>query len=223
MALTESSPRRHRRAADRADHRRLLRRHGGRGRASARRWSARTSSGASATSSCSAKPTVSPARCWRWASAPGDRVGIWSPNNAEWVLTQFATAKAGLILVNINPAYRTAELEYALNKVGCKALVTASSFKTSDYLGMLRELAPELASAQPGALQAHACRTCDDGDRRPASEDCRALHALRRAARERPARRPARAPQIGRDAAGRPTRSTSSSPAAPPASPRARR
>src|SRR5215217_2471625 len=64
---------------------------------------------------------------------PGDRVGIWSPNNAEWVVTQFATAKAGLILVNINPAYRTHELEYALNKVGCKALILAPRFKTSDY------------------------------------------------------------------------------------------
>jgi fatty-acyl-CoA synthase len=83
----------------------------------------------------------------------GERVGIWSPNNAEWVLTQFATAKAGLILVNINPAYRTAELEYALNKVGCKALILAERFKTSDYLGMLRELAPELGHATPGDLQ----------------------------------------------------------------------
>ena len=64
--------------------------------------------------------------------APGDRIGIWSPNNSEWVLTQFATAKAGLILVNINPAYRIAELEYALNKVGCKALILAERFKTSD-------------------------------------------------------------------------------------------
>ncbi|MGH6976074.1 MAG: AMP-binding protein, partial [Stellaceae bacterium] len=54
---------------------------------------------------------------------PGDRIGIWSPNNSEWVLTQFASAKAGLILVNINPSYRVAELEYALNKVGCKALI----------------------------------------------------------------------------------------------------
>ncbi|MGE4250599.1 MAG: AMP-binding protein [Parvibaculaceae bacterium] len=72
--------------------------------------------------------------------APGDRVGIWSPNNAEWVVTQFATAKAGLILVNINPAYRLAEADYALNKVECKALVTASQFKTSDYVGMLNEL-----------------------------------------------------------------------------------
>jgi fatty-acyl-CoA synthase len=85
---------------------------------------------------------------------PGDRIGIWSPNNSEWVLTQFATAKAGLILVNINPSYRTTELEYALNKVGCKALILAERFKTSDYLGMLRELAPELGNAAPGRLEA---------------------------------------------------------------------
>jgi fatty-acyl-CoA synthase len=84
---------------------------------------------------------------------PGDRIGIWSPNNSEWVLTQFASAKAGLILVNINPAYRIAELEYALNKVGCKALILAERFKTSDYVGMLRDLAPELGHAQPGKLE----------------------------------------------------------------------
>src|SRR6202048_4402669 len=85
---------------------------------------------------------------------PGARVGIWSPNNAEWVVAQFAPAKAGLILVNINPAYRLAELEYALNKAGCAALITAARFKASDYLGMLGELAPELAAASPGGLQA---------------------------------------------------------------------
>ena len=85
---------------------------------------------------------------------PGDRVGIWAPNCAEWVLTQFATARAGLILVCINPAYRTHELEYALNKVGCRALVCADRFKTSDYTGMLRELAPELDGAEPGRLRA---------------------------------------------------------------------
>ena len=85
--------------------------------------------------------------------SPGDRVGIWSPNNAEWVMTQFATAKAGLILVNINPAYRLSELDYALNKVGCKALITADSFKSSDYVGMLRELAPEIERSAPGRLQ----------------------------------------------------------------------
>ncbi|WOP15154.1 AMP-binding protein [Ottowia sp. SB7-C50] len=81
---------------------------------------------------------------------PGDRIGIWSHNNAEWVLMQLATAMTGLVLVNINPAYRTAEVEYALNKVDCKALVVMPRFKTSDYLGMLRELAPEWAHARPG-------------------------------------------------------------------------
>jgi fatty-acyl-CoA synthase len=85
---------------------------------------------------------------------PGERIGIWSPNNAEWVVTQFATAKAGLILVNINPAYRLSEVEYALNKVGCRALVTATSFKTSDYIGMVNTLAPELSHARPGHLDA---------------------------------------------------------------------
>jgi fatty-acyl-CoA synthase len=84
----------------------------------------------------------------------GDRIGIWSPNNAEWVVTQFATAKAGLILVNINPAYRLAELDYALNKAGCVALITAARFKASDYLAMLGDLAPELATASPGDLRA---------------------------------------------------------------------
>jgi fatty-acyl-CoA synthase len=90
---------------------------------------------------------------------PGQRIGIWSPNNAEWVVAQFATAKAGLILVNINPAYRITELEYALNKAGCAALITAARFKTSDYLAMLGELAPELATAVPGEL--HAARLPD--------------------------------------------------------------
>ncbi|MBZ9814464.1 AMP-binding protein [Mesorhizobium sp. CA7] len=84
----------------------------------------------------------------------GDRVGIWSPNRWEWLVTQFATARIGLILVNINPAYRLTELEYALNKVSCKALVTAVQFKTSDYLGMIEMLAPEIAKAEPGKLKA---------------------------------------------------------------------
>jgi fatty-acyl-CoA synthase len=87
---------------------------------------------------------------------PGDRVGIWSLNNAEWVVTQFATAKAGLILVNINPAYRLHELRFALTQVGCRALITATAFKTSDYVGMLNELLPELAAAPPGALRSAA-------------------------------------------------------------------
>ncbi|KVL47323.1 AMP-binding protein [Burkholderia territorii] len=86
----------------------------------------------------------------------GDCVGIWSPNRSEWLLTQFATARIGAILVNINPAYRLAELEYALNKVGCKAVIAAERFKTSAYVEMLQTIAPELANATPGDL--HAAR-----------------------------------------------------------------
>ena len=85
---------------------------------------------------------------------PGERIGIWSPNNAEWLITQFATAKAGLVLVNINPAYRLPELEYALNTVGCAALITAPSFKTSNYIDMLGELLPELEGRSPAAASA---------------------------------------------------------------------
>jgi fatty-acyl-CoA synthase len=85
---------------------------------------------------------------------PGERVAIWAPNCAEWVIAQFATAKAGIILVNINPAYRLSELEYALNKVGCRALITATAFKSSDYIGMVNTLAPELAASSPGRLNA---------------------------------------------------------------------
>ncbi|ANO53355.1 AMP-binding protein [Woeseia oceani] len=85
---------------------------------------------------------------------PGDRVGIWAPNCAEWALTQFATARAGLVLVNINPAYRLSELEYALNKVQCKALVLAPALKSSDYLAIIKQLVPEVDTAAPGELQA---------------------------------------------------------------------
>ena len=85
--------------------------------------------------------------------APGVRVGIWGPNSCEWVLVQLATAKIGAIMVCINPAYRTYELEYALNKVECDTIITAEQFKSSDYLGMLQTLAPELADCEPCALQ----------------------------------------------------------------------
>lgn len=70
----------------------------------------------------------------------GDRVGIWSPNTSEWTLAQFATAKAGLVLVNVNPAYRRAELDYAMNKVECKALILAPALKTSNYLEIVEDL-----------------------------------------------------------------------------------
>ena len=101
----------------------------------------------------------------------GDRIGIWALNRSEWVLMQFASARAGLVLVNINPAYRTHELQYALELVDCKALVLARRFKTSDYVGLLREVAPEIDAAHPGRLQAaalpalrHAILLGDDGE-----------------------------------------------------------
>jgi len=84
----------------------------------------------------------------RLGLAPGDRIGIWSQNCSEWVLTQFATAKAGLILVNINPAYRRSELEYALNKVRCKALILSPGFKTSNYIEILQSVALDLKSLE---------------------------------------------------------------------------
>ena len=83
---------------------------------------------------------------------PGDRLGIWAPNCAEWCITQFACAKVGAILVNINPAYRTSELDYALGQSGCRWVICADAFKTSDYHAMLLSLIPGLAQGQPGAL-----------------------------------------------------------------------
>ena len=83
----------------------------------------------------------------------GDRIGIWSPNNAQWTITQFATAKIGAILVNINPSYRRHELEYALNQSGCNALIFAPRLKTSDYTKMICELAPEIEKCDPGRLR----------------------------------------------------------------------
>jgi fatty-acyl-CoA synthase len=80
--------------------------------------------------------------------AVGERVGIWSPNCAEWVLLQYATARIGAILVNINPAYRTHELVYALNQSGCRILVSATEFKTSNYAGMVDEVRSQLESVE---------------------------------------------------------------------------
>ena len=84
---------------------------------------------------------------------PGDRLGIWGPNNHQWFLTQFAAAKAGLILVNINPAYQPAELHYCLNKVGVKGLVAAESFKTQNYYELLSSIAPEMERSPAGGIQ----------------------------------------------------------------------
>ncbi|MFJ3076883.1 fatty acid CoA ligase family protein [Pseudomonas sp. NPDC087029] len=83
---------------------------------------------------------------------PGDRLGIWAPNCAEWCITQFASAKVGAILVNINPAYRSSELDYALGQSGCRWVICADAFKSSDYHAMLLSLVPGLAQGQPGAL-----------------------------------------------------------------------
>ena len=98
----------------------------------------------------------------------GARIGVWSLNRPEWALTQFAAAKAGLILVTINPAYRLSELEFALAKVGCAAIVTATAFKTSNYMEMLNTLLPELAKSRPGrpARGAIAAIAQRDPDRR---------------------------------------------------------
>lgn len=90
---------------------------------------------------------------------PGERLAIWAQNRSEWTVTQFAAAKAGLILVNINPGARQDELQEQLNGVGAAGLITQDQFKTSDYLGMLAELIPELASSEPGKLQCEAIPT----------------------------------------------------------------
>ena len=82
----------------------------------------------------------------------GDRIGIWSPNNVQWLITQYATAKAGLILVTINPAYRSHELAYVLRQSGCKGLVLQNKFRSSNYEQMLCELCPELPNVSTGKL-----------------------------------------------------------------------
>ncbi|HEY5070833.1 MAG TPA: AMP-binding protein [Caulobacteraceae bacterium] len=108
----------------------------------------------------------------RLGLTPGDRVGIWSPNCAEWTLTQFAAARAGLVLVTINPAYRRSEVEYTLAKVGVRALLSAERFKSSDYVTMIEDLAPEVADSAPGALASKALPSLEvlikiGGERRP--------------------------------------------------------
>jgi len=89
----------------------------------------------------------------------GDRIGIWSQNNMEWTVTQFAAAKAGLVLVTINPAYRRAELEYALNKAGCRALILSPNFKQSNYLQIINDVAPELAGCEPSNFRSSRLAT----------------------------------------------------------------
>ena len=157
---------------------------------------------ADATPSSTRRSTGSRPGCSRPGFEKGDRVGIWSPNCAEWVLVQFATAKAGAILVNINPAYRTHEVEYALRQSGVKLLVSAPAFKTSDYRAMIDEVRGGLPALQARRLP----RQPGVGRSSPATPvDADAL-------RERHGRR---SPST--------TRSTSSTRAGRRASPRARR
>ena len=131
-----------------------------------------------------------------------DRVGIWAPNCAEWVLVQYATAKAGIVLVNLNPAYRTSELEYALNQSGCRVLVAAQSFKTSDYVAMVGEVRPR----------------CEALERVVFLESPTSGTSCSR----RPTRWPTPTAPRARPGCSSTTRSTSSTRAAPPAFPRAR-
>ena len=85
----------------------------------------------------------------------GERIGIWSSNNVEWLITQYAAAKAGVILVTINPAYRSHELDYVLGQSGCKGLILQNQFKTSDYESMISEICPEIKDVNPGELESN--------------------------------------------------------------------
>uniref|UniRef100_A0A667X0M4 Medium-chain acyl-CoA ligase ACSF2, mitochondrial n=1 Tax=Myripristis murdjan TaxID=586833 RepID=A0A667X0M4_9TELE len=95
----------------------------------------------------------------------GDRLGMWGPNTYEWILFQFATAKAGIILVSLNPAYQAREVEFALQKVGCKAVVCPTQFKTQKYCDMLRQICPEIESSSPGGIKSSRyCCWCSIAD-----------------------------------------------------------
>ena len=169
--------------------------------ATARRSSRATRTSASPTRSSTRRSTGSPARCSRSASSRATGSGSGAPNCAEWVLTQFATARIGAILVNINPAYRTTELRYALAQSGCRALIAARAFKTSDYVAMVEEVRPELPALDRRGL-ARQRRSGTRCSRAPAT-----VGDGRAARRARPRSRPT-------------TRSTSSTRAARPASPK---
>ena len=167
--------------------------------ATGRRWSSTPPAAAGPTRSCAPTSTRSPTACCACGIEKGDRVGIWAPNCAEWTQLQYATAKIGAILVCINPAYRTHELQYVLNQAGVRLLVAARSFKTSDYAAMIAEV-------RAGLPRARARRP--DRQRRVAGA-------------ARPRRRPGGAGRPRRRRSTRTTRSTSSTPRAPPGTPRA--
>ena len=118
----------------------------------------------------------------RLGLCPGDRIGLWSQNNVEWVLTQLAAAKAGLILVNLNPAYRRRELEYAVRKAGCRALILSPRFKSSCYLDILASVISELPGLQwsirLGEERTHGMLNLGDLMGRPTLEELGALEAI---------------------------------------------
>ena len=157
---------------------------------------------------------------WRPASSrsglePGDRIGIWSPNCAEWALTQFAAAKIGLILININPGLPASELEFTLNKVGCKALVTADALQDQRLCGHARELG---ARARDRASRRRSAATAaGPAPGYPIDDVAGAGTIAATTCRDR-RRRASIAAAIG--ASCTTIRSTSSSPAAPPGSPK---
>ena len=170
----------------------------------ARRWSRSPAAGGGPGPSWTATSTRWPAGCSRAGIEQGDRVGIWAPNCAEWTITQYATAKIGAILVNVNPAYRTHELAYAVNQSGMRLLISATEFKTSDYRSMVEEVRRRVPAAGAGGVPRHR-------------------RLVRPASATPAARCPADAVTSGCTSSRRTTRSTSSTPRAPPATPRARR
>ena len=152
----------------------------------------------------------------------GDRIGIWSANRSEWVLAQFGTALAGLILVNINPAYRAHEFDYAIKKSGCRALILSPGHKNNDYFASLRSSAPEIDAAEPGRLASKKLPKLEIVIRLGAETTPGMLNFdERREARD--GRGASRRLRPSARSCSSTIRSTSSSPPAPPARRRARR
>ena len=132
----------------------------------------------------------------------GDRVGIWSANVSEWVVAQFGTALAGIILVNINPAYRAHEFDYAMKKSGCRALILSTGHKNNDYFASLKTCAPEIDAAEPGKLRSE--RLAQARVRHPLRDGQVAGHAqLRRGRQTRDGGRARRAYGLRSDASVR--------------------
>ena len=154
----------------------------------------------------------------------GERVGIWSTNRAEWALTQFATSKLGAMLVNVNPSYQASELEYALNQSGCRYLILTDVFKTTDYNQILESIAPEIRDRRSRGAESGATAATQSGDHARGSARAGMLTWSRRcSARAGEASSGDALAQRQACARASTIRSTSSTPAAPRGSRRARR